>query len=66
MKARMSLMEYVWLTVAFISAVMSVDAYFRYGFSRAKTFLIFVGISLLMYLWRRSIRKNDEKKQEQE
>ena len=56
-------MEYVWLTVAGVSAGFAVDAVFRYGWKEAKNFLLFVAISLFMYWWRRSLRQKEEQEQ---
>ncbi len=64
MKTRMSLMEYVWLAVLVITLIFFGDAMFRFGWQRAKTFLLFAAISLLMYLWRRQLRKSEEAKQQ--
>ncbi len=64
MKKRISLMEYVWLGVAAVSLGFFIDAQIRYGWHKARTFLLFVGIALLMYLWRRMIRKSEEEQQD--
>ncbi len=64
MKTRISLMEYVWLAVLVISLIFFGDAMFRFGWYRAKTFLLFSAISLLMYLWRKQLRKKEEANQQ--
>ena len=60
MKTKVSLMEIVWLVVAGISLGFFTDAMIRFGWSKARIFLLFVGLSLLMYLWRRALRKSED------
>ncbi len=60
MKVKVSLMEIVWLTVAAISLGFFVHALINMGWHKAYVFLIFVLLCLLMYWWRRSLRKSEE------
>ncbi len=53
-------MEIVWLIVAGVSLGFFVHAMINVGWHKAYVFLIFVGLSLLMYLWRRSLRKSEQ------
>ncbi len=60
MKSLIRLMEYVWLTLAFLCLVVFVDAMIRFGWYKAKIFLLLTALSLIMYLWRRQVRKQQE------
>ncbi len=60
MKTKVSLMEIVWLVVAGLSLGFFIDAMVRTGWHKASMFLVFAGISILMYLWRRSLRRSEQ------
>ncbi len=60
MKSLIRLMEYVWLTIAFLCFVVFVDAMIRFGWYKAKIFLGLTAISLIMYFWRRQVRRQEE------
>ena len=60
-KRKPILMEYVWLGVALISFGFGVHATINVGFQKSYIFLVLVILAVLMYVWRRHIRKNVEK-----
>ncbi len=53
-------MEYVWIVAFVLTFLMFLLRTINYGFrDGGSTMLIFSAMSLVMYLWRRQLRKNE-------
>ncbi|MBN2893365.1 MAG: hypothetical protein JXL97_15945 [Bacteroidales bacterium] len=58
-KKKVMLMEHVWFGVGLAALTLFVINTISKGFSESYILLIFAGISFLMYLWRKNLRKKD-------
>ncbi len=61
-KKKLFLMEHIWLFIAGLTFVFFVYNTVKQGFSESYIMLIFSALSILMFLWRRALRKKDEEK----
>jgi hypothetical protein len=59
-KKKLLLMEYVWLGIAFLTFGVFVYSTIKQGFGESYIMLIFSAVSVLMYLWRKKLRKSEE------
>jgi len=58
-KKKILLMEHIWLAVAALTLVLFIYSAVVQGFKDSYVLLIFSGVSALMFLWRRNLRRND-------
>lgn len=56
------ILEYTWLGVAVLSLGAGVHKTYKTGFGESYLFFIIVFISILMYMFRRHMRKSQDKK----
>ncbi len=59
-KKKPVLMEHIWLVISVMCLVFFVYNVIKIGFTESYILLIFSVISILMYLWRKALRKKDE------
>ncbi len=59
-KNKVFLMEHVWFFVTVVTFAFFVYATIKQGFEKSYIMLILSGISFLMYLWRKTLRKKEE------
>lgn len=57
-KNKTGIMEYVWIAVAVLSLVTGIHKTIKYGFNESYLFFIFAAISILLFFYRRYLRKN--------
>ncbi|MBO4772495.1 MAG: hypothetical protein J5595_08145 [Bacteroidales bacterium] len=60
-KSRKHPMEILWICTGIMCLTVAIIRNVRFGFDEAKAMYIFAALSALMYLWRRSLRKKEEK-----
>lgn len=63
-KNKIILMEYVWATLAIVTLILFIYETFKTSFAHSYIMLILSAVSALMYLWRKSLRKKEEKEEE--
>ncbi len=59
-KNKAFIMEHVWLVVTLISIGFGIHATITQGIEKSYVFGILAIFSILIYFWRRNLRKNDE------
>lgn len=52
--------ELLWIAFCVVCLVVAIIRTVKYGFNEGVAMYCFSGVSLLMYLWRRSLRKSEE------
>ncbi len=58
------IMEYLWLIVAGLCLATFGHAIIHYGWHRARIFLLFFLLSMIMYFWRRAVDRRREQEDE--
>ncbi|MBN2664105.1 MAG: hypothetical protein JXR68_10690 [Bacteroidales bacterium] len=59
-KKKIILMEHIWLVLSILTVTLFIYSTIVQGFKDSYILLIFSGISALMFLWRRNLRKNED------
>jgi len=62
MKTKVSFMEIVWLFVAIIIIVFMINAVLLSDWKNAKILAVLFFLSVMMFLWRRALRKSENNK----
>jgi 4-hydroxybenzoate polyprenyltransferase len=55
-------MEILWICMAAMCFIIAIIRNVRYGFDEGKAMYIFSVLAVLMYLWRRHLRKKEEER----
>jgi uncharacterized membrane protein YqjE len=59
-------MEILWICMAAMCLIIAIIRNVKYGFDEATAMYVFSVIAALMFLWRRHLRQQEEKKDKEE
>ena len=59
-------MEIIWICMAAMCLIIAIIRNVKYGFDEATAMYVFSVIAALMFLWRRHLRQQEEKKDKEE